>query len=105
MSKDDAQRIKSEAANLLWRVDEEAYRKVDKASTDKSYEEGFEMFRDELKKRGITYNPKETGEDYQEGRWIAKSEKGDAYEIADLSGNRDFGDATLTLVRISNYGG
>lgn len=105
MSEEVAQKVQSEAADLLWREDREAYNKLSK-QYGKSFEEEAEMYQEELKKYGIVYDSKGVSEDGQQGRWLKKSlDDGNTYELADLSGNRDFARNLLTLVQISNYGG
>lgn len=104
MTEDEAQVIKAEAAGLLWRQDRETYNKVDRASINMSYEEGAQAMQEELKKSGISYDPNSVGADGKQGRWIKQTSEGPA-EIVDPSGNRDFADGMLQLVRIANYGG
>ena len=69
-----------------------------------SYEEGAQAMQEELKKSGISYDPNSAGADGKQGRWIKQTSEGPA-EIVDPSGNRDFADGMLQLVRIANYGG
>ena len=94
-----------EAGSLLYRQDSEALERLNKKLEGKSQEEINRAYDKELKKWDIEYDPNAQSIEGQKGLWtvVREGEKQGIVAI-DPTGNKDFANAEIMLVQLTNMG-